>query len=266
MNVLAYLGPLMLFGMLCELIYSVVFRKGYYTFQDFITNMGLDIGGKMIYFAMAILIFHYYTWFAGLIPWEIPDTWWSWAILFVLSDLVFYWFHRANHSINILWALHITHHSSEEYNLSMGARGNALTRIPQFLIFNWLLLFLGFSPESIYVVAFLHLTVGFFQHTQVIKKLGWFEKWLVTPSHHRVHHGLNPHYIDKNYSEVFIIWDKIFGSFEPEKEQVVYGITRPPRTWNPVYMYFQYFIEMWQDAKETPRLWDKLRIWFMPVG
>lgn len=266
MKFLALMGPLMLAGMFLELAYSTLFRKGLYNFQDFVTNVGLDVGGKMIYFAMAILVFNYYTWWAGFIPWEIPDTWYTWAILFVLSDFVFYWFHRANHSINILWALHITHHSSEEYNLSMGGRGNALTRVPQFLVFNWVLVLMGFSPEAIYIVAFIHLFVGYFQHTQVIKKLGWFEKWMVTPSHHRVHHGLNPQYIDKNYSEVFIIWDKLFGSFEPEHEKVVYGITKPPRTWDPVYMYFQHFIEIWEQARMTLRWWDKLRIWFMPLG
>ncbi|MCL4115080.1 UNVERIFIED_CONTAM: hypothetical protein GTU68_049494 [Idotea baltica] len=129
------------------------------------------------------------------------------------------------------------HHSSEELNLSVGIRASFTQRLFQ----------------------------SFWHHTQVIKKLGWFEKYFVTPSHHRVHHGVNPQYIDKNYSEFLIIWDKIFGTFEEEHEEVCYGITHPPRTWDPIYINFQYWKQLWDDAVAAPYLWDKIRIWVMPL-
>jgi hypothetical protein len=184
----------------------------------------------------------------------------------ILSDFIFYWFHRTGHRINIFWAAHMPHHSSEEMNLSVGVRASFTQRIFQFLFFDWVLVLVGFSPEQVYAVAAIHLLLAYWHHTRLIKRMGWFEKLFVAPSHHRVHHGVNPQYIDKNYSEFLIIWDKLFGTYEEEVEEVCYGITHPPRTWDPLYINFQYWRQLVGDAWRTEKGWDKLRIWFMPTG
>jgi alkylglycerol monooxygenase len=157
------------------------------------------------------------------------------------------------------------HHSSEELNLSVGLRASFTQRIFQFLFFDWVLVVFGFSPEMIYSMAAIHLFIAYWHHTQLINKLGWIEKIFVTPSHHRVHHGVNPEYIDKNFSEFLIIWDRIFGTFAKEEKPVCYGLTHPPRTWDPFYINIQYWKQLIDDAIAAPYLVDKLKIWFMPL-
>jgi hypothetical protein len=184
----------------------------------------------------------------------------------LLQDFIFYWFHRVGHTINIFWAAHMPHHSSEEMNLSVGLRASFTQRMFQFLFFDWILAVIGYSPEMIYSMAAVHLFLAYWHHTRLIRKMGFLEKIFVTPSHHRVHHGVNTQYLDKNFSEFLIIWDKLFGSFEEEKEEVCYGVTHPPRTWDPIYINIQYWKQLWDDAVAANSWWDKIRIWFMPLG
>ena len=266
MNVYAFITPIVVLLLVMEILYSVFSKNGNYPFQDTITNLGTGIGNQCINLGVAFFVYSFYGWLYQFAPYQIPITWWSLIILLLLQDFVFYWFHRAGHSINIFWAAHMAHHSSEEMNLSVGIRASFTQRLFQFLFFDWILVLVGYSPEAVYAMAAVHLLLAYWHHTNVIKKMGWFEKYFVTPSHHRVHHGVNPQYIDKNYSEFLIIWDKWFGSFEEEVEEVCYGITHPPRTWNPIHINFQYWNQLWNDAKETKYVWDKIRLWFMPLG
>ena len=125
------------------------------------------------------------------------------------------------------------------------------------------------TPAKIFaIIGPIHLFMQFWYHTKLIDKLGWLEHIIITPSHHRVHHAINPEYLDKNYGQIFIIWDKIFGSFQPELENVkpVYGTLRPARTWNPIIINYKHFWQLIQDAYHTSSIWDKIRIWFMPTG
>lgn len=266
MNVYAFITPLVIVLLLLEIAYSTVARKGVYDFQDTITNLGTGIGNQCINLAVAFFVYTWYGWLYQFAPWQIPTTWYSMLGLLVISDFVFYWFHRTGHRVNIFWAAHMPHHSSEEMNLSVGLRASFTQRLFQFLFFDWILVLIGFSPEQVYAVAAVHLLLAYWHHTRLIKRMGWFERIFVAPAHHRVHHGVNPQYIDKNYSEFLIIWDKLFGSFEEEDEEVCYGITHPPRTWDPLFINFQYWRQLWSDAWHTRRWWDKLRIWFMPTG
>ncbi len=266
MNVYAFITPTVLVLLFLELVYCVKTKNGKYSFQDTITNLGTGIGNQCVNLAVAFFVYKWYGWLFQFAPWEIPATWYSLFILLVLQDFIFYWFHRAGHTINVFWAAHMPHHSSEEMNLSVGVRASFTQRLFQFLFFDWVLVLIGYSPEMVYTMAAVHLLIGYWHHTQLIKRLGWFEKYFVTPSHHRVHHGVNPQYIDKNYSEFLIIWDKIFGTFEEEQEEVCYGITHPPRTWDPIFINFQYWKQLWQDAVAAPYWWDKIRLWFMPLG
>ncbi|QNA44919.1 sterol desaturase family protein [Lacibacter sediminis] len=267
MNVYALLSPLAILLLLLEIVYCVKKKNGYYSFQDTVANLATGIGNQCINLAVLFFVYHFYGWlYNNVAPWKIPATWYSLLILLLLQDFIFYWFHRVGHTINIFWAAHMPHHSSEEMNLSVGLRASFTQRMFQFLFFDWILAVIGYSPEMIYSMAAVHLFLAYWHHTRLIKKMGILEKIFVTPSHHRVHHGVNTQYLDKNFSEFLIIWDKIFGSFEEEKEEVCYGVTHPPRTWDPIYINIQYWKQLWDDAVAADSWWDKIRIWFMPLG
>lgn len=266
MNVYAFITPIVVILLVAEIIYCARVKNGKYPFQDTVTNLGTGIGNQCVNLAVAFFVYKFYGWLYELTPLRIPATWYTLILLLLLQDFVFYWFHRLGHTMNVFWAAHMPHHSSEEMNLSVGIRASFTQRLFQFLFFDWILVVIGFSPEAVYSMAAVHLLLAYWHHTAVINKMGWWEKYFVTPSHHRVHHGVNPQYIDKNFSEFLIIWDKIFGSYEEEVEEVCYGVTHPPRTWDPIHINFQFWSQLWRDAKATKYFWDKIRIWFMPIG
>lgn len=189
-------------------------------------------------------------------------------IAFFVLDLAGYWVHRIQHVTNFFWNGHIVHHSSEEFNLACALRQSISSIVKLFIVFLLPAALLGVPGQVIAVVAPLHLFAQFWYHTQHINKMGFLEKIIVTPSHHRVHHAINPEYIDKNYGQIFIFWDKWFGSYQEELPQVppVYGITRPVRTWNPIRINFQHVWLLIKDAWRTKSWKDKARIWLMPTG
>lgn len=199
---------------------------------------------------------------------HITQSWLLFVLTFIILDFNGYWIHRWSHRVNLFWNLHVIHHSSEEFNLACALRQSISAF---FNLFSVLLLpaaLLGIPPVVIATVAPLHLFAQFWYHTRLIDKMGWLEHVLVTPSHHRVHHAINPEYMDKNLSQIFIVWDKLFGTFAEEKKEVppVYGITRPARTFNPVRINFQHLWLLLSDAWRTQHLLEKLRLWFMPTG
>lgn len=199
---------------------------------------------------------------------EIRSTVWVYIIAFVALDLAGYLGHALSHKVNILWNRHLIHHSSEEFNLACALRQSISGIVNFFTIFLLPAALVGVPAQVIAVVAPLHLFAQFWYHTVYIGKLGFLEHIIVTPSHHRVHHAINPQYIDKNHSQIFIIWDKLFGTFQEELPDVppVYGITVAVRTWNPVRINWSHLWQLAQDAWHTRNWWDKLRIWFMPTG
>ncbi|MBX9732497.1 MAG: sterol desaturase family protein, partial [Chitinophagaceae bacterium] len=189
-------------------------------------------------------------------------------IAFFALDLTGYLVHRIDHEINFFWNSHIIHHSSEDFNLACALRQSISSIVKIFTIFLLPAALLGVPTQVIAIVAPLHLFAQFWYHTQHIDKMGWLEKIIVTPSHHRVHHALNPEYLDKNYGQIFIFWDKWFGTYQEELPTVkpVYGITRPVQTWNPIKINFMHMGLMIRDAWHTKNISDKFRIWFMPTG
>ena len=227
-----------------------------------VTNVTKDVLGLSI----TILT---YEWFVNRIAiYHIQSTVWTYIIAFIVIDFAGYWVHRVDHKINIFWNSHIVHHSSEEFNLACALRQSISVFIR---LFTFLLIpaaLLGVPTEVIAVVGPIQLFAQFWYHTRHIKKMGFLEKILVTPSHHRVHHAINPEHIDKNLSQIFIIWDKMFGTFQEElpDKPPVYGITRPVSTWNPIKINFQHLWLLTKDAWRTKRWKDKLRVWFMPTG
>lgn len=193
---------------------------------------------------------------------------WVYLVAFVALDFAGYWVHRISHHYNLFWNNHIVHHSSEEFNLACALRQSISSIIKIYAIFMIPAALLGVPATVIAIVAPIQLFAQFWYHTQHITKMGGLEKIIVTPSHHRVHHAINPVYIDKNFSQIFIIWDKLFGTFQEELSDVVpvYGITRPVRTWNPVKINFMHLWLLIKDAWYTEKWKDKLRIWLMPTG
>lgn len=195
------------------------------------------------------------------------DSVWVWVFAFVFYDFCYYWLHRMGHERNILWAAHSVHHQSEDYNLS-----TALRQTSTGFLLSWIfylpMAVLG-VPLLVFVsVAALNLLYQFWVHTRHIPKLGWFEWCFVTPSNHRAHHAQNALYMDRNYGGVFIIWDRLFGSFQEEddNEPVIFGVTTPLASWNPLWANLQFYAQLWDDARRAERVWDKIRIWFMRTG
>ncbi|MFY7880292.1 MAG: sterol desaturase family protein [Lacibacter sp.] len=199
---------------------------------------------------------------------SLPSALLTYLIAFLALDLAGYWIHRINHEYNFFWNAHIIHHSSEEFNLACALRQSISVFLRLFTFFLLPAAVLGVPETVIAVVAPLHLFAQFWYHTQHIGKMGWLEKVIVTPSHHRVHHAINPEYIDRNYSQIFIFWDHLFGTFQEERTDIppVYGITRPVQTWNPIKINFQHLWLLIRDAVRTQNWKDKFRIWFMPTG
>lgn len=193
---------------------------------------------------------------------------WAWGALFFLDDLTYYGFHRLNHEVRILWAGHVNHHSSEYLNLGTALRQGVGERMYKYVL--WLpLAALGFDPAMILLMISLNLTYQFWTHTEAIRRgPAWFEAIFNTPSHHRVHHGSNPRYLDRNHAGVLILWDKLFGTFSAEldSEPVVYGLTKNLGTMNPSRVLLHGYSELWVDLCRAESLADKLRYLFNPPG
>ncbi len=189
-------------------------------------------------------------------------------IAFISLDLAGYLGHRLNHQVNFLWNQHLIHHSSEEFNLACALRQSISSLVNFFTIFLLPAAILGVPAQIIAIIAPIHLFAQFWYHTVHIGRMGFLEKIIVTPSHHRVHHAINPEYIDKNHGQIFIIWDKLFGTFQEELPNVppVYGITVAVSTWNPIKINFQHIWLLMQDAWRTKNWKDKFTIWFKPTG
>ena len=227
-----------------------------------ITNVIKDVLG------LIVVIVSYEWFYKHLAIIHLESQWLLYVIAFVGIDFAGYWIHRWSHEINLFWNRHIIHHSSEEFNLACALR-QSVSEIFALFTFTFIpMALLGVPPKVIGVVAPLQLFAQFWYHTRLIGRMGFLEYILVTPSHHRVHHSINPRYMDKNYSQVLIIWDKLFGTFQPElpEDPPVYGVTRAVKTWNPWLINFQHLWLLIKDAWRTRNWTDKLRIWFMPTG
>ena len=210
-----------------------------------------------------------YSWLVNnLTVFHIENIWLAIIIAFLVQDFTGYCTHRLKHRVNILWNRHIIHHSSEDFNLACALRQSISNAINFSTIFMIPAALLGVPVKIFIILGPIHFFFQFWYHTQLIGKMGLLEYFLVTPSHHRVHHAINPEYIDKNYGQILIIWDKLFGSFQSEIDDVkpVYGTLKPVRTWNPVIINFKHLWQLLKDAWRAERYFDKLRIWFMPTG
>ncbi|MDI2027941.1 sterol desaturase family protein [Saccharopolyspora sp. TS4A08] len=238
-----------------------------YAFKDTRTSLTMGAGSLVFLSVFKVATFFVYNaLYTHLAPWHLPtDTWWFWLLLIVGLDLAYYLNHRFVHRVNIGWAAHQAHHSSEYMNF-----GTALRQKwnPWFEFFFWLPLpLLGFAPWALYIAFSINLVYQFFVHTEAISKLPRpIEFVFNTPSHHRVHHGSDPEYLDKNYGGILIIWDRVFGTFQPELHRPTYGLTHPVETYNVVTLQYGAFADILRQVRTTPRWRDKLGYLFGPPG
>lgn len=249
-----------------ELVYDFYNKLKYYRFNDSISNLSQGIGSQLTGLLMKTALFFGYKYiFEHWRIFEFPNNIWVWIILFIAVDFCYYWFHRMSHQINALWAAHIVHHQSEEYNLTVALRQSWFQSW-----FSWVfyipLAFLGFEPLMFLTLSSFNTLYQFWIHTRGIKNMGFLEHILNTPSHHRVHHGSNPKYIDKNHAGTLIIWDKLFGTFQKEEEEVYYGITSPLASWNPIWANVHYWVELLNTAKKTDNFADKIKVFIKSPG
>jgi sterol desaturase/sphingolipid hydroxylase (fatty acid hydroxylase superfamily) len=190
---------------------------------------------------------------------NIPNGWPVWISLLLATDLIWYWYHRLGHEINIMWGAHIVHHHSETFNYTVSARITTLQAVIR-NIFWCVLPFIGFHPAMVIAILVIHGTYSFFTHTQLIGKLGWLENILITPSHHRVHHASNEKYLNKNYGDIFVFWDKLFGTFQKEEEEPVYGLTHPLKRHSFLWQHFHYYAELAEACRRSGSIYQSIRI------
>jgi alkylglycerol monooxygenase len=249
-----------------ELLIERFTHKDLYRFPDAIANISCGITSQLSGLFLTFLGIGIYTiLFEQFAFFHLQSTWYYWIILFLLVDLAYYWGHRMSHEVNLFWGGHVVHHQSEDYNLSVALRQSSLQTVWTFA-FNLPIALLGFEPLHFALLSALNTLYQFWIHTETIGKMGWFEYVLNTPSHHRVHHGRNPKYIDKNHAGSLIIWDKMFGTFQAEEEKPTYGITKPINSWNAVYANVSHYVEMGKDLKSIPSWSDKIKYLFMKPG
>ncbi|HWC73497.1 MAG TPA: sterol desaturase family protein [Gemmatimonadales bacterium] len=184
---------------------------------------------------------------------------WAWVVAFFAVDLIYYWWHRLSHRVNFLWAVHVVHHQSEDYNLAVALR-QAVLSVWTIWPFHLPLALVGVPPVVFATVESFSTLYQFWIHTELMGKLGWYERIFNTPSQHRVHHAINPRYLDRNYAATLCIWDRLFGTFEEEREQPVFGLVKPLSSFNPIYAQVQAWVALWHSSREA-RGWDRLRVW-----
>ncbi len=242
-------------------------KSGWYRFNDAVTNISCGIAQQITgVFSKTILIIGYIYLYENHRIFNIHENLITWVLLFIGIDFFYYWFHRLAHEVSLFWGTHIVHHQSEEYNLSVALRQSSLQGFIS-MIFYLPLAFIGFNPISFVTISAFQTLYQFWIHTKAIDKLPtWFEYIFNTPSHHRVHHGRNPKYIDKNHGGTLIIFDRMFGTFQEEEEEVVYGVTKPLSSWNPLWANFDWYADLWQDLKKDMTMADRFRVLFNKPG
>ena len=256
MNLIIYAIPVFFLLIGVELLITRMKKLSHYRFNDAVTNLSLGIGSTVTGVFLKTLTVLVYIKLYEVSPMngKIPNVWWVYVLLFFGSDFFYYWFHRLAHEISVMWGSHAVHHQSEEYNLTVALR-QAWYQGAFSFVFYLPLALLGFRPEMFFIVSQVITLYQFWIHTRLIHKMpAPFEYVFNTPSHHRVHHGVNPQYIDKNHAGTLIIWDRMFGTFEPEQEEVVYGITKQSKSWNPIWVNFEYWVDLGRDLVHVNKL------------
>ncbi|MGH1346431.1 MAG: sterol desaturase family protein [Nannocystales bacterium] len=271
MNPVALAIPAFLLLIAVEALIGRVRGRRVYRFNDTVANLGIGISNQVLssLFTEALRTAAYVWIYLECRVWDFETlgipTALQWALGFLGVDFLFYWWHRANHRVGLLWAAHVVHHHGEDFNLAVALRQPWIIRTTALPLF--LLLGVAGVPPHIYLMSIaLSSLYQFWIHTELVGRLGPLEWVLNTPSHHRVHHAINPEYLDRNYGGVFIVWDRAFGTFAAERSQPVYGTIAQVRSFNPLWLNVYYFAELARRSWSLPLWRDKLRLWFAPPG
>ncbi|MEX2513395.1 MAG: sterol desaturase family protein [Cyclobacteriaceae bacterium] len=264
-NLILWAAPIMFLLVFVEWGISLYQKKDTYDAKDFLAASTIGLINAGISALIKVFIFGIALFCWNIVPWKIPPTWWSFIPCFFAIDLVRYWAHRVSHEQRFWWASHITHHNSEKYNFSVSFRLGWTQHIK--IIFFIPVMLMGFHPFVFFICHQVAVLYQFWIHTEYIKKMPRpIEFFFTTPSHHRVHHGSDAHYLDKNYGSTFIIWDRIFGTFMPEGERPTYGITKPVNSYNPIYLNFHEWMDIVKDLKKAKNFNEGYRILFGKPG
>ena len=261
--------PFFVLAIAVELVYGLLKGRNTFRLNDSVSSLFLGVLSQARRFVTLGVGGYFYYLIAQYFSLPLLDAshWFTWVLAFVLYDFCYYWLHRMGHERTILWAAHVAHHQSEDYNLT-----TALRQTSTGFLLGWIfyipLFVVGVPAEVVITVGSLNLIYQFWVHTEHIPKLGWYEWVFVTPSNHRVHHAQNDIYLDRNYGGVFILWDRLFGTFQEEldDEPVVFGIRGPLHSWNPVRALTHIYVDMARDSWRTARWGDKLKVWVARTG
>jgi sterol desaturase/sphingolipid hydroxylase (fatty acid hydroxylase superfamily) len=261
--------PVFLLAIAAEFVIGWARGRNTYRLNDALGSLGLGVMSQVADAFGTLLKVAIYTWvFQHVALFELSaGSPWVWIGALLAYDFCYYWLHRAGHRVGVLWAAHVVHHQSEDYNLS-----TALRQTSSGFLLGWIfylpLAVAGVPPLVFGVVALIDLLYQFWVHTQQVGKLGWFDRWFCSPSNHRAHHGVNERYLDRNYGGILILWDRLFGTFveEDDADPVVYGTRAPLRSFNPVWANLQVYRELWLDSWRAGSWADKLRVWLKPPG
>jgi len=239
---------------------DAVMRRDLYEIKDTAASLTMGVGNLLVNLLAKALQFSIFSALHRFAIFHSGYQWWAWALIFFADDFTYYWFHRVSHESRLFWASHVVHHSSQRYNLSTALRQTWTGSFMGFVFWLWLPV-VGFPPAMIMTIGALSLLYQFWIHTELIRTLGPFERILNTPSHHRVHHGSNPKYIDRNHGGTLIVWDKFFGTYEPEDpaDAPRFGLTTNLNTFNPVRIAFHEWVDMVRDVWNAPGWRNKLR-------
>ena len=268
-NMLLIAIPIFFVSVLLEALYGNWIKDQKHNFMDTISSLSSGIT-NLLYdlLGLGIIIVSYSFLYEYVMIFSIQESVLLYIVAFICIDFASYCHHYLKHSVNIFWNQHVIHHSSEEFNLACALRQSITNNLGVGILFLLPAALCGVPPKVISIIAPLHLFGQFWYHTRHIGKLGFLEYIIVTPSQHRVHHAINPEYIDKNLGAIFCVWDRAFGTFQEELDEVpcVFGTLKPVRTWNPVLINFIHLWGLIQDAWNTRKWNDKLKLWFMPTG
>lgn len=263
LNYLAFIIPVFFIFLLLE--YKMAKRKNkehYFKHESSVANVSIGVAERLINLFVTAGFYQVFDWiYTNYALIHIPNSWWVWIILMLATDFLWYWYHRLGHEVNFLWAAHIVHHQSEEFNLTVSARITTLQALIR-NIFYAVLPLIGFHPVMVFTILLVHGAYSFFTHTQLVGKLGWLEHVLITPSLHGVHHASDEKYLDKNYGDVFTFWDKLFGTFQLEEEKPNYGLTHPLKSYSFLWQHFHYYLELTEACRRVKGFKQKCRIIF----
>lgn len=256
---------------LVSIVIEAIFVRDKYLIRDTGVSLSMMVFSGIAEFVPKVLAFgvYYYLYLHSPLYGLIGRQWWAWLLLLFADDITYYWFHRLNHEVRLFWAGHVPHHSSVYFNLGTALRQGVGERLHKFVFWLWLPL-IGFDPLMIFTMMSISLIYQFFAHTEVVDKLPrWYEYIFNTPSHHRVHHASNIRYLDRNHAGIFIIWDRLFGTFSAELSEIekpVYGLTENINTYNPLRVATHEYSAIWKDVKRATKWSDKLNYIFKSPG